>query len=269
MDPNVVLSWNAGLGGIVHYVTVGESFDEVDAAELGLGVEVGETTLDIGPQAPGKMVYWRVDELNGDTGEFVQGAVWSFATAISVVDDFEVYSEDPNKPDPISIFNVWMDGYDETAGNGTGAVVTNATKPYAEQIVVHGGTQAMPFNFDNSGQTAVGDRALYSETSRTFTPAVDWSGDTALGLWVRGRSQNDAETLAIVITDGSGNIAVIENQDAVQSSKWTEWVISLGALEGVNLSQVTTLAIRIGDIAAAEAGSNGKINIDDIALYPR
>jgi hypothetical protein len=267
MDPSVVLSWNAGLGGIVHYVIVGDSFDEVDTAELGLGTEVAETTLDIGPQAPGKIVYWRVDELNGDTGEFVPGSVWSFATAMSVVDDFEGYTDDD--PDAIAIFDAWADGYDETLGNGSGAVVTNDIKPYAEQTVVHSGTQAMPFYFDNSGQTAVGDRALYSETSRTFTPAVDVSGDTALGLWVRGRSQNTAETLAIVITDSSGNSAVIEKDDAVQSSMWTEWVISLGDIEGVNLSQVTTLAIRIGDIRATEAGSQGKINIDDIALYPQ
>jgi len=267
MDPNVVLSWNAGLGAIVHYVTVGESFDEVETAELGLGAELADTTLDIGPQTPGKIMYWRVDELNGDTGEFIQGPVWSFATAISVIDDFEGYREDD--PNAISIFNAWVDGYDGALGNGTGAVVTNATKPYAEQIVVHSGTQAMPFNFDNSGQTAAGDRALYSETSQTFTPAADWSGDTALGLWVRGRSQNTAETLAIVITDASGSSAVIENADAVQSSTWTEWVIALSDIEGVNLSQVKTLAIRIGDIAAAEAGSQGKINIDDIALYPK
>jgi hypothetical protein len=267
MDPNVVLNWHAGLGGIVHYVTVGESLEEVESAELGLGTEVAETTLDLGPQEPGKIVYWRVDELNGDTGEFVQGSVWSFATAISVVDDFEQYKEDD--PNYISIFNAWSDGYDETTGNGTGAVVTNDTKPYAEQNVVQSGAQAMPYHFDNSGQTAVGDRALYSETSRTFTPAVDWSGDTALGLWVRGRSQNEAETLAIVITDTSGGTAVIENPDAVQSRTWTEWVISLGDIEGVNLSQVKTLAIRIGDIAATAAGSQGKINIDDIALYPQ
>ncbi|MCF7975079.1 MAG: hypothetical protein K9N55_14800 [Phycisphaerae bacterium] len=267
MDPNVVLTWHAGLGAIVHYVTVGENLDEVETAELGLGTEVAETILDLGPQAPGKIIYWRVDELNGDTGEFIQGSVWSFATAVSVVDDFEAYKEDD--PNTISIFNAWVDGYDVTLGNGTGAVVTNDTKPYAEQIVVHSGAQAMPFSFDNSGQTAVGERALYSETSHTFTPAVDWSGDTALGLWVRGRSQNAAETLSVVITDASGNSAAIENENAVQSRTWTEWVISLSALEGVNLSQVKTLAIRIGDTAAAEAGSKGKINIDDIALYPQ
>jgi len=110
MGPNVVLSWKAGLGAIVHYVTVGESFDEVDAAELGLGAEAGETTLDIGQQEPGKIIYWRVDELNGETGEFVQGQVWSFATATSVIDDFEVYKEDPNDPASISIFEVWLDG---------------------------------------------------------------------------------------------------------------------------------------------------------------
>ncbi len=266
MDPSVVLSWNAGLGGIVHYVIVGDSFDEVDTAELGLGTEVAETSLDMGPQAPGKIVYWRVDELNGDTGEFIPGSVWRFATAMSVVDDFEGYKDDD--ADAMAIFDAWADGYDETLGNGSGAVVTNDLKPYAEQTVVHSGTQAMPFYFDNSGQTALGDRALYSETSRTFTPAVDVSGDSALGLWVRGRSQNTAETLAIVITDNSGNSAVIEKDDAVQSSMWTEWIIPLGDIDGVNLSQVTSLAIRIGDIRATEAGSQGKINIDDIALYP-
>ena len=270
MDPNVILSWNAGLGAIVHYVTVGESFDEVNSAELGLGAEVADATLDIGAQAPGKVIYWRVDELNGETGEFIQGPVWSFATAISVVDDFEAYKEDD--PDAISIFDAWVDGYDETLGNGSGAVVTNDTKPYAEQLVVHGGTQAMPFNFDNSGQTAVGDRALYSETSRTFAPPVNWSGDTALGLWYRGRSQNAAEALSIVITDAGNKSVVIENaaaQNAIQSRMWTEWAVPLSDIEGIDLSRVKTLAIRIGDPAAAQAGSKGKINIDDIALYPR
>ena len=271
IDPNVVLSWKAGLGAIVHYVTVGESFDEVDTAELGLGIEAGETILDIGPQAPGKIIYWRVDELNGETGEFVQGQVWSFVTAISVVDDFEVYKEDPNDPGSISIFDVWLDGFDEALGNGTGAVASNAFEPYAEQDVVHSGAQAMPLNFDNSGQTALGARALYSETSRTFAPAADWSGQT-LALWYRGQSQNTAETLSVVITDAGNNSVVIENtaeQNAVQSTMWTEWTISLGDIEGIDLSQVTTLAIRIGDPGAQQAGSKGKINIDDIAIYPQ
>jgi len=268
MDPNVVLNWQAGLGAIVHYVITGENFDEVDGADLGMGAEVAETTLDIGPQAPGKVVYWRVDELNGETGEFVQGSVWSFATAISVIDDFEAYTEDPNDPDAMSIFDVWLDGWDGELGNGTGSVVGNAEPPYAEQLVVHSGAQAMPFNFDNSGQPAWGERAHYSETSRTFAPAVDWSGDTVLGFWYRGRSQNAAETLSLVIVDASGAETVMESEDAVQSSKWVEWAISLSTIEGIDLSQVKTLAIRIGDPAATEAGSTGKINIDDIALYP-
>jgi len=272
MDPtNVVLSWKAGMGAIVHYVTVGESSDEVEAAELGLGAEAGEPTLDIGAQEPGKIIYWRVDELNGETGEFIKGQVWSFATATSVIDDFEVYKEDPNDPGSISIFEVWLDGVDAALGNGTGAVASNAFEPYAEQDVVHSGAQAMPLNFDNSGQTALGARALYSETSRTLTPAADWSGQT-LGLWYRGQSQNAAETLSVVITDAGNNSVVVENtaeQNAVQSTKWTEWVISMGDVEGIDLSQVKTLAIRIGAAAAQQPGSKGKIYIDDIALYPQ
>ena len=271
MGPNVVLSWKAGLGAIVHYVTVGESFDEVEAAELGLGAEAGETTLDIGQQEPGKIIYWRVDELNGETGEFIQGQVWSFATATDVIDDFEGYKEDPDDPGSVSIFEVWLDGVDEALGNGTGAAVGNAFAPYAEQDIVHSGAQAMPFNFDNSGQTALGVRALYSETSRTFAPAADWSGQT-LALWYRGRSQNAAETLSIVITDAGNNSVVIENtaeQNAVQSTMWTEWAISLSDIEGVDLGQVKILAIRIGDPDAQQAGSKGKIYIDDIAIYPQ
>jgi len=271
MDLNVVLNWKAGMAAIVHYVTVGETFDEVDAAELGLGTELAEPTLDIGTQAPGKIIYWRVDELNGETGEFLKGQVWRFATAISVVDDFEAYKEDPNDPESISIFDLWMDGYDETL-NGTGAIVSNAEPPYAEQEVVQGGAQAMPFYFDNSGETLFGTRTLYSETSRTFTPALNWSGDTALGLWYRGQSQNAAETLAIVITDAGNNSVVIENaaeQNAVQSALWTEWVIALSDIEGIDLARIKTLTIRIGDPAAQQAGSEGKIYIDSIALYPK
>lgn len=271
-NPPTVLSWKAGFGAILHYVTIGTSLDEVKAAELGSGIETAETTVDPGLIEAGRIIYWRVDELNGDTGEFVQGPVWSFATASSVVDDFEGYKEDPNDPGAVSIFDAWLDGWDETLGNGTGAVVSNEDAPYAEQFVVHSGTQAMPFNFDNTGQTAVGAREFYSETSRAFAPAADWSGQTTLALWYRGRSQNAAEILSVVITDAGNNSVVIENAaegNAVQASRWMEWAISLGGIEGIDLSRVATLAIRIGDPATQKAGSKGKIYIDDIAIYPQ
>jgi hypothetical protein len=50
---------------------------------------------------------------------------------------------------------------------------------------------------------------------------------------------------------------------------WTEWAIPLSDIEGIDLGQVKTLAIRIGDPDAQQAGSKGKINIDDIAIYPQ
>ena len=94
--------------------------------EYGLGIEAAETTMDPGTLEAGKIIHWRVDELNGETGEFVQGQVWSFATATSLVDDFEGYKEDPEDPGSISIFDVWLDGVDGALGNGTGAVASNA-----------------------------------------------------------------------------------------------------------------------------------------------
>jgi len=76
VDPNVVLSWQPGIGGILHTVYFGEDYDTVNNA-VG-GIPQGARTYTPGTLALGKVFYWRIDEFLGT--ETVKGDVWCFAT---------------------------------------------------------------------------------------------------------------------------------------------------------------------------------------------
>jgi hypothetical protein len=80
IDLNAKLSWTAGFGAKVHYVILGEDFDDVNNAVT--GVPNGTTNYNPGPLKLAKTYYWRVDESDGfDT---YKGRVWSFTTAGAV-----------------------------------------------------------------------------------------------------------------------------------------------------------------------------------------
>ena len=87
----------------------------------------------------GSVYYWKVDEVNTVT---YPGDVWSFTTQeYAAIDDFEIYNDNDNR-----IYDAWIDGY--TDGN-SGSVVGNMTAPFAEQTIIHGGKQSMPFEYNN------------------------------------------------------------------------------------------------------------------------
>ncbi|MFB0553418.1 MAG: PA14 domain-containing protein, partial [Phycisphaerae bacterium] len=76
VKPDVRLSWQPGFGAKLHYVYVGDNFDEVNNAAGAL--PAGLTTYTPGPLEPAKVYYWRVDEF--DAVNTYKGDVWSFAT---------------------------------------------------------------------------------------------------------------------------------------------------------------------------------------------
>jgi hypothetical protein len=122
----------------------------------------------------GTTYYWRVDEVNPVT---YPGDVWSFTTQqYAVVDDFESYNDDDNR-----IYDTWIDGL--TDGK-SGSVVGYMQAPFAEQTIVHGGKQSMPFEYNNV------KTPYFSEAERTFAPVQDWTGGGAdtLVLYVQGRA---------------------------------------------------------------------------------
>ena len=138
----------------------------------------GPLNLDLGTT-----YYWRVDEVNDTEVPSVwQGDTWNFTTQeYLAVDDFEGYNDlNPDDPESNRIFNTWLDGYNNPAINGS--VVGHADAPFAEQTIVHGGSQSMPYIYDND--------LKYSEASMNLDSLRDWTvnGAEELALWFRGIS---------------------------------------------------------------------------------
>jgi hypothetical protein len=261
-----ILSWLPGDYAASHEVYFGTDKEVVRNADTGSPEYKGTRDLDSESYDPGKLewdstYYWRIDEVNNVNPDSPWvGLVWSFTTAnFLIVDDFEAYNDlDPAEADSNRIFNVWLDGYDDPAN---GSLVGSDNPPFAEQTIVHSGNQSLPLYYDNS----VG----YSEATLTLTYPRDWTekGVITLTIWFRGDSANAAETLYVAL-NGSA-IVTNDNPDAAQVTAWTKWNIDLQAFadQGVNLANVNTIALGLGNKNNPQAGGSGTMYFDDIRLY--
>ncbi len=256
-----IMSWSAVADATSHQVYFGTDEEAVKNADTSSPQYKGTRNLGSESYDPGQLqwnttYYWRVDEVKADGTQM--GNLWSFTTAnFIVVDDMESYNDlDPADPDSNRIFNVWLDGYDNPAINGS--VVGHANPPFAEQTIVHGGNQSMPMSYDN----AVGK----SEATLTLTYPRNWTekGVNTLTVWFRGEAANAAETLYVVL-NGSA-VVNHDNPDAATIDDWTEWNIDLQAF-GVNLANVNTLTLGLGNRNNPVAGGAGMMYFDDIRLY--
>jgi hypothetical protein len=262
-----IITFSPSVFAASHQIYFGTDEDAVKNADTGSPEYKGTRDLDAQSYDPGMLewdtaYYWRIDEVNNTNPDSPwTGILWSFTTAnFLIVDDFESYNDlDPADPDSNRIFNAWIDGFDDPAN---GSLVGYDTPPFAEQTIVHGGNQSMPLYYDNS----VG----YSEATLTLTYPRDWTenGVDTLTIWFRGDSDNAAETLYVAL-NGSA-IVTNDNPNAAQITTWTEWNIDLQAFadQGVNLANVNTIALGLGNRNNPVAGGSGTMYIDDIRLYP-
>jgi len=79
IDPDVTLSWQRGMGGLLYEIYLGESFEDVDAGTGGTyRGQQAETTYSPGPRTTGTVYFWRVDTVTSTKTE--KGPVWSFTT---------------------------------------------------------------------------------------------------------------------------------------------------------------------------------------------
>ena len=257
-----VLSWTPADNAISHDLYFGQDEDALvnatkTSSEFRGNKASGAESYDAGKLPWDSTYYWRVDAVYAD--ETIKGLAWSFTTAdFLLVDDFESYNDiDPPDANSNRIFEAWIDGFG-IATNG--ALVGNELPPYAEQGVVHGGNQSMPYLYDNN--------MMISEVTKTLVSPRDWTeaGVTRLSLWFRGSSANAAEPMFVAL---NGN-AVVYHEDpaATQIAKWTEWVIDLQAFadQGVALTNINTITIGFGTKNAPAAGGAGKVYFDDIRL---
>ncbi|MHC4494259.1 MAG: LamG domain-containing protein [Planctomycetota bacterium] len=254
------LSWMPADNAASHEVYFGTDKDAVNNATTASPEYIGPKALGAESYDPGGLAWdssyaWRVDEVY--PAETIKGLVWSFTTAdFILVDDFESYN-DIDPPDEASnrIFDKWIDGFGTTTN---GALVGNDLPPYAEQTIVHGGAQSMPYFYDNANKT--------SEATLTLVYPRDWTeeGVTKLSLWFRGASANAADRMYVALNGGA---PVYHDDPAVtQTGSWTEWVIDLAAF-GVDLTNVNTITIGFSTKGSPAAdGGTGTMYFDDIRL---
>jgi hypothetical protein len=249
-----VLTWTPGFGAS-HEIYFGT--DESSLELKGSG-NLGSESYEPEQLEWNTTYYWRVNEANSANPDSSWiGPLWSFTTAnFLIVDDFEAYN-DINEGEPGSnrIYLAWIDGFNDPTN---GSTVGHLNPPFAEQTIVHGGNQSMPFAYDN----AVGK----SEATLTLTSNRDWtvkSVDT-LTVWYRGDSDNAADTMYVTL-NGSATVDN-DNSNASQEPGWTEWNIPLQAFadQSVNLSNVTSITLGLRSVT----GGTGMLYFDDIRLYP-
>ena len=254
------LTWVPGVFADTHEIYFG-----ADAASLELkgSGNLGSESFEPGELEWNTTYYWRVDEANSANVDSPwTGPLWSFTTAnFLIIDDMESYN-DINEGEEGSnrIYLAWEDGYNNPAVNGS--IVGNANAPFAEQNIVHGGLQSMPMAYDN----AVGK----SEATLTLTSNRDWTvkGVNTLTIWFRGESSNAAETLYVALNDSA--VVNNDNPDAALRNSWTQWNIDLTrfADQGINLTNVTSITVGLGNRTNPVAGGAGMMYFDDIRLYP-
>lgn len=257
---NQILKWLPADNATSHQVYFGT--DEAAVRNAGIGSpehkgskSLGDESYDPGQLQKNAPYYWRIDAVS-NTGT-LKGPVWMFTTAdFLVVDDFEDYTD--NDAANEAIWQTWIDGFG-VATNGS--QVGYLMPPYAEQTMVHGGSQSMPLLFDIDMK--------YAEATLTLVYPKNWTQDGAdtLTLWFHGNIVNPAAPLYVAL---NGN-AIVAHDDpsATQIHAWTKWNIPLQAFanQGVGLTNVNTMAIGVGDKANIQAGGSGKLYIDDIGLH--
>ncbi|MHC4192337.1 MAG: discoidin domain-containing protein [Planctomycetota bacterium] len=253
VDVDVTLGWRAGREAVTHdvYLSTDEQAVTDRTAPVATVTEArhGPLSLDLDMTH-----YWRVDEVNeAETPTTWESNIWTFTTSDNiVVDDFESYNDlDPGDPASKRIFNVWMDGFQVPTN---GSLVGYENPPFAEKVIIHGGEQAMPFFYSNTGGAA------YSEAELTLSPPQNWtvSGVQTLVVYFHGTPGNTGQLYVKV--NGSKVVYAGDAAD-IAKPRWKQWNIDLASV-GTNLQNVTTLSIGIDG-----NGTSGTLYVDDIGLY--
>ncbi len=250
VSPDVELQWRPGREAASHRVYFSTDkqavTDGTAPAHSAAGASFNPGSLDLA-----KTYYWRVGEVNeAGTPDVWQGDVWSFTTSeFLVVDDFESYADEEGS----RIYEAWIDGWDVDAN---GSQVGYAQAPFAERATVHGGRQAMPLAFDNSGT------ASYSEAQRTFDAPQDWTAHSVkiLSLFFYGPATNTVGQLYARI-DGK-KVTYTGAKEDLKQAAWVQWSIDLSSL-GADLKTVKSLIVGVEG-----AGAAGTLFLDDIQLRP-
>jgi len=185
---------------------------------------------------------------------------------------------------------VWF-GYRNGSGQGTTVVTQDAiTAPQWVRLErTIGGLVRAYYSADGASWTLIGTTstvdislpmyiglALTSHNPGVACEAVFsnvTSGGT--GQWAHqdvGLISNDAQPMYMTIANRNGTSGTVSYDDpqATLINNWTEWNIDLRDFsdQGVDLTDVESIAIGVGDKNDPQSGGSGTLFFDDIRLYP-
>ncbi len=257
VDAGATLSWRAGREAVSHEVCFGAD-EEAVVGGAALVDTISQSHYALGDLQFGSIYYWKIDEVNETEDITVwEGNLWSFTVQeYAAIDDFESYTEDEGS----RLYETWIDGWT----NDTGSTVGYLEAPFEERTIVNGGRQSMPLAYDNTGSAA------FSEVSRTLAPARNLTagGANSLRLYFHGDAANTAAPLYLALEDSAGSIAVVTHPDpeAVLATSWQDWTISFSELAGVNVADIKTVYLGLGNRDNPTSGGAGVLYVDDIGF---
>jgi len=244
------LSWKSGdftatIGG--HDVYFGTDPAAVAAAtvENAMGVYKGRqdaNTFDPEELTLGQIYYWRVDQVNKNTGEFHKGEVWSFTVqGTLMIDDFNSY------PGWEAVLEVW----DES-----GSALNWISDVYA----VDGNSLGVDIKPEDGLTGAlILPRDMDLTTNGVRAIGFDFASDPNMGF---------VEHIYVELGDGAHTArVVIDDPLVVRNRAWGLVDIDLARFAGVDLSQVKTLALGV----TISPASTERINVyfDQLRLFPQ
>ena len=220
IDPNVTLSWQGGLGGVLYDVYLGESFEDVNAGAGGTyrGRQPA-TTYTPGPRIPGTVYYWRIDTVKGDETE-EKGPVWSFRT----------------RPF-IPITNPNLVGWWKLDDDDSGAIVTDYSG-YDHYGTINGGAHFVPGCFGEAvefggvvddyinidGYKGVVDSHAFSAAAWINTAStvgnnsiISWGGSGSGNHFTFRVDSSNSTPYSVRTSQGNGNV---QGNTPVNDGEW-------------------------------------------------
>jgi len=250
------LMWNPGnntaatLGHDVYFGTDVNTVAEA-TADNPLGVYRGRQ--DPNSWDPGELIldqtyFWRVDQIDGETGAIYPGDVFSFiAQAALMIDNFNDY---PTWEDVLLVWeelgSAWNDiSTDFSAGGNSLQIMLNHPNQDAAQKGTYG---AIRLNRDMNF-TMYGVRAL----------AFDFSSDPTQGF---------VQDIYIELDDGTTSARVtIDDPTIVHNRAWGLVDIDLARFTGVDLARIKSLTLGVN--LASDSSQLVTVYFDNIRLLPQ
>lgn len=237
-----LLTWKTGDNAAStqgHDVYFGTDEAVVAAATVADPMGVYKGRQDATSFNPGELMldqayYWRVDQVNKDTGVPYKGNVWSFTVVTwRIIDSFDTY------PTSQQLLEVWTEAV--TALSWIGIV---------GDVSVDVNSMELTANLTEGPADMILDM-----------DAQDWTtnGAKVLSFWFKG--DPNATELVVSVTSGSQEASqTITEPGVVRSSIWRSVDIPLADFAGLDLTAVTRLVLSVAGTG------NVRVNYDTLGL---